>query len=529
MNDYRQQLADMGQDPEGWEQHYRQAESRGEASAFASAVAVFYEQAPDDLFFAAWYYRLRDVAQATAERVIAWGWALPLAFLNGLLYWWLSDMERYKITVAESWTIPLLVLLVTPIAAVAVLAFLSGAGKRSWSRAAIISLLLAVVTGYTLWAYRYTGGRSYLTLMAFHLPLVAWAAVAAYLLHGHHDPANRFAFLQKSLEVGIMAGLFAIAGGIFSGISLSMFDTLGITISERVFRLFFAGGGGLIPVLAVAIIYDPAQPPAAQSFTAGLNKLIALLLRLLLPLSILVLLIFLALVPTHFDEPFRNRDVLIIYNIMMFAVVALLMAVSPLQEGDLSPDLQRWLRRGIVVLAVLAWLVGLYALAAISWRTWHDHLTPNRLVFIGWNVINLFLLGALLWRQWRSPASRWLPALHSVFSRFATVYLIWALLMLIILPWLFGSGLIGGRVVNMPPALAPYVQDDVAPVILKCTASPHIYVIQKDGNKHWVKDIPTFEAQGYEWSDIQFVPCDVLRAIPDGQPIPPDAGPPPQP
>ena len=58
-----------------------------------------------------------------------------------------------------------------------------------------------------------------------------------------------------------------------------------------------AGGGGLIPVLAVAVIYDPLVEPKEQSFDEGLSKLIALLMRLLLPLSLLVLVIYLSRVP----------------------------------------------------------------------------------------------------------------------------------------------------------------------------------------------------------------------------------------
>ena len=38
-------------------------------------------------------------------------------------------------------------------------------------------------------------------------------------------------------------------------------------------RLFIAGGGGLIPVVAVAVIYNAAASPAGQAFDEGLSKL----------------------------------------------------------------------------------------------------------------------------------------------------------------------------------------------------------------------------------------------------------------
>jgi hypothetical protein len=65
-------------------------------------------------------------------------------------------------------------------------------------------------------------------------------------------------------------------------------------------------------------------------------------------------------------------------------------------------------------------------------------------------------------------------------------------------------------------------------VLLKCQGSPHIYALE-NGQKRWIKDIPTFETEGYVWGDVKSVSCDYLRGLPDGTPIPEDAGPPPQP
>ena len=64
-------------------------------------------------------------------------------------------------------------------------------------------------------------------------------------------------------------------------------------------------------------------------------------------------------------------------------------------------------------------------------------------------------------------------------------------------------------------------------VLLKCEGSPHIYALE-NGQKRWIKDISTFEAEGYVWGDVKLVTCDYLRGLPDGPPIPEDAGPPPQ-
>jgi hypothetical protein len=65
-------------------------------------------------------------------------------------------------------------------------------------------------------------------------------------------------------------------------------------------------------------------------------------------------------------------------------------------------------------------------------------------------------------------------------------------------------------------------------VLLKCRTSPHIYRLENQ-EKRWIRDIDTFVAEGHVWDDVRFVSCQYLRDLPDGLPVPEDAGPPPQP
>jgi len=76
--------------------------------------------------------------------------------------------------------------------------------------------------------------------------------------------------------------------------------------------------------------------------------------------------------------------------------------------------------------------------------------------------------------------------------------------------------------------LARFERGQPIHVLLKCAASPHIYRLEGE-RKRWIKDIATFEAEGHVWEDVQFVTCEELRAIPDGPPIPEDAGEAPRP
>ena len=533
---YEEVVSELGEDAEQLEQLYRSALKAGEGDAFGQAIAAGHAAEPDNLLYAAWYHRLRMTVEEVRASFVNWAWVVPLAVLNGLLFWWLSDDQRYMIEIAGSpgrpgtEIVPTLLVLAAPIIAVFVLIYLTVNGRRDWRLSAIIGGMLLAAAAYVLWAYPQTGTRpfqtQYVNLMLLHLPLLAWAGVALYLTAPNPDAENRFAFLIKSLEVIVLGGLFVIAGGLFTAITIGLFDALGVTLPVVVQRLIIAGGAGLIPVTAVAVLYNPGRPPAGQAFDEGLSKLVALLMRALLPLTFIVLVVYLAFIPFNFRVPFENRDVLVVYNAMLFAVIALLVGVTPLSMAGLSPQLARWLRRGIIAVAVLALLVSLYALAAIVYRTGIYRLTPNRLAFVGWNVINIGLLIWVLLYQAQAAGGNWVGALHRAFSAGTVAYAAWTLAVILAVPWLFGVD--EQAVEALPPAVQEIVYEYPDPILLKCHRSPHIYLLD-GGDKRWIDTIETFEAQGFVWSDVRFVSCADLRSIPDGVPIPANAGPPPQP
>jgi hypothetical protein len=437
---YLERIRTAHSDPEQLEQTYRNALQDGEDVAFTGAIEELYTESPGNLLFGAWHFRLRDNPDHVVARTISWLAALAFAAANGLLFWWFSS-EHYQIVLRSGSNLPLLLLIWAPLSAICVMALLvySGAGRRALALA--LALLLMSVAIYPLWAHTLisdaTLEQHYLEQMLPHLSLLAWATVGIFVLRGRGDSVNRFTFLIKSLEIFIMAGLFAIAGVIFTSITAGLFAALAIQLPDSVMRMIVAGGAGLIPVLAVAVIYNPAAAPAEQSFRDGLSKVIATLMRILLPLTLAVLVIYLGFIPFRFWEPFQNRDVLIIYNAMLFAVIALLVGATPIQPQTLPHQMRIWLRRGLIVVALLATVISLYALAAIGYRTWEGGITLNRLTIIGWNVINIGILTLLLVRQQRATAQTWTSAMQSAFGAGMPIYAAWALFVVLALPWLF--------------------------------------------------------------------------------------------
>jgi hypothetical protein len=442
-------------DPRRLEELYHSARGAHAAGQFAADLLVAYREEPQNVLFAAWYYRLQQERPGALRTYLSASWrvAVPLSAALGLAYWLLSDPHLLL-----PGHVPVLAVLWAPLAALALMAFLVRTTGQGLGRALVLGAGLAAVTAYgillivrpDLWIMA-TGGagpsatgtqasgpqQTYLLLLVLHLPLLSAGAVALTLLGWRSTPESRFAFLTKGIETVGTAGVASIVGGIFVGLTYGIFAALSVELPDPLLRLLIAGGAGLIPVLAAASVYDPTLPPAEQEFRRGFGRLQATLLRALLPLTLLVLVIYLAVIPFNFRQPFVNRDVLIIYNGLLFAIIALLVGVTPVRADDAPAGLERWLRLGIAALAGLVTLIGLYALSAVLYRTSQGTLTMNRLAVIGWNVLNIGLLALVLARLARPGRSGWLAALHGALGVGFSLYLAWGALLLLALPWLF--------------------------------------------------------------------------------------------
>jgi hypothetical protein len=426
-------------DPQQLEQIYQAARRSNQVKAFRSAIIARYESAPGNVLLAAWYYRLQNLAEDIRKpgRAINWLAAVPLSILTGLIFWAISDVENLLVLDLA----PQITLWWSPIATISALIFMAITAKKGYRVAAALGLGLLAAAAYTFLlapAFRFDwASKQYLILAIIHIPLLCWVALGVSALGINSSVTDRFAFLIKSIEVAIVAGLYLGAGMAFGGITVGMFAALGIELPEIPLRLIAAGGFGLLPVLALATIYDPTVTPADQDFEQGLSKFIATMMRLLLPLTLVVLAIYILVIPFNFFAPFESRDVLIVYNLMLFAIVGLLMGATPIKSDDLSPDLQKYLRIGIIVVANLVVLVSLYALSAVIYRTFQGGLTLNRLTVIGWNSINIGILLVLIATQIRKGREGWIEALQAVFSRATNAYLAWGFFLLIALPILF--------------------------------------------------------------------------------------------
>jgi hypothetical protein len=444
---YLTKIQENAHDAGALETLFRQAVSTRQEHEFKDDLEECYLQAQDEPLYAAWHYRLQEPAQPgkLASAGVNWRLALPIGLVLGVVYFLLLDQRFMATPFAGGW-IPVWI---GPLAALALIGYLALAGSKRWQWPVIVGVILMGLSTYAtlftvplarLAANQASPGTppQYLILAILHVMGCAVLAVLWVATGRRSEPIGRFAVLIKAIEVIITAGLLSSLGGFAMMLAVGLFGALGIRFeSEIYFRLAAGIAGGFIPLIATAIIYDPRLQPHMQDFSRGFSKVVAILLRLLLPLALVGLLVYIAVIPFYFWEPFKNRDVLIIYNIFLFAVLGMIVGATPLKQEGIPSNQQKLLRIGLFSVAGLAALISLYALAAIMYRTALSGFTPNRLTVLGWNIINIGLLLLLLFRQMKADSEHWLSALHRTFSDGIIAYSVWMGVNLIILPLLF--------------------------------------------------------------------------------------------
>jgi len=437
---YLEEIRSGHDNPELLENLYQTAQQESSSAEFAADLLSCYQDAPDNLLYATWHYRLQQSEDQADSRSVNWKLVVPLAIVTGLIFWVLS-LENLQLSFADG--MPYLAQIWALVAGAFVIAFLTLTTKIHLKRTIAVLVGFLAFGTYAMFFSIYPSDRNYQTLAAAHMPLLAWIGVGVIVLWRKADHQNRFSFVIKSIEMLVRSGIYVIGGAAFALMTYSLFQTIDIRIPHEIERLLFPGGIGVIILLATASTYNPLLEPVVQNFRYGLSKLVSTLMRLLMPLTLLVLLIFgyFILQPDNFWIPFNNRDALITYNAVLFGVVLLLVGAIPVHTRDLPDKVRSVLRKGIIAVAVLTVLVSLYAMSATIYRTYLGTITMNRMAVIGWNTINIGILLLLMYRLLRSDQDGWVHSAQSAFGTGMYAYIFWCIFVILSVPFIFGQGL----------------------------------------------------------------------------------------
>ncbi|MDP9374315.1 MAG: permease prefix domain 1-containing protein [Chloroflexota bacterium] len=258
------------------------------------------------------------------------------------------------------------------------------AGTLRWLAAAFVA------AGVVANAYPFAPGGSTEALTALHLPIALWLVVGiAYAGGRWNQVGGRMDFIRFSGELFIYYVLIALGGAVLTAFLMLMFETIGIDAESFVASWWLPCGA------AGAILVASWLVEAKQSV---IENMAPVLTRLFTPLFAAVLVTFVGTLLWTGRGADIERDMLIAFDLLLVLVLALLLYSVSARDPGSPPGAFDVLQVVLVVSALLADAVALWAIAA---RITEFGLSPNRVAVLGVNVI---LLVNLAWGS--TPGNR---------------------------------------------------------------------------------------------------------------------------
>jgi hypothetical protein len=289
-----------------------------------------------------------------------------------------------------------------------------------------------LLTFYFVWKR----GLNFVSALWLALPFatgVVFANIYAFHTRGAYARGRWFAdggrmnFVRFSGEWVIYYVLIALGGGVLTSFTFMMFRAIGMNPAWFV-------AGWLLPCGAAgAVIIGSWLVEAKQSV---IENMAPVLTRLFTPLFTVLLLAFLATMAWTGSPINVKREVLIGFDLLLVLVVGLVLYAASARDPQASPDFFDGLQ---LLLVVSALVVDGAALAAIAARISEFGFTPNRVAALGENLI---LLINLAWSAWIYACFLRHRGSFAVLERWQIAYLpvysIWAALVVVMFPPLFG-------------------------------------------------------------------------------------------
>lgn len=277
-------------------------------------------------------------------------------------------------------------------------------------------------------AFGFKPGGATEMLTAIHLPIVLW--LAAGVAHAGGDwrsGTKRMEYIRFTGEWLITYALIALGGGVLIGITTGVFSAVNIDSARVIGQWVLPCGAAGAAIVAAWLV------ETRRGLVGGMAPMLA---RVFTPLFAVMLVALLVGVAWSRGVIDIQRDVLLLFDILLVLVLALLLYAISAREPLAKPGLADRIQ---LVLVVAALVVDVFALANIVARLAEFGFSANRTAVIG---LNLILLVNLAWsavlqvRALRSGSGS--GALERWQTRYVPVYAVWSAIVVVVFPLLFG-------------------------------------------------------------------------------------------
>jgi hypothetical protein len=265
-------------------------------------------------------------------------------------------------------------------------------------------------------------------LTALHLPIALWLIVGIAYAGGRWGQVDgRMDFVRFTGELFIYYVLIALGGGVFTGFMAMIFRAIGIDV-EPFFESWLLPCGAIAAVVVGSWLVEAKQ--------SVIENMAPVLTRLFTPLFAALLVTFLATVVWTGRGVDIERNVLIAFDLLLVVVLGLLLYSISARDPRSPPGPFDILQVVLLISALLADGVALWAIAA---RISEFGFTPNRVAALGENVILLVNLAwsAVLYTHFLRGRGSF-TRLERWQTDYLPVYALWAAVVVIVFPPLFG-------------------------------------------------------------------------------------------
>jgi hypothetical protein len=293
---------------------------------------------------------------------------------------------------------------------------------RRWVLTAAPFALAALVVNL----YPYDADSATEVLVALHLPVVLWFAVAYPYMGGTiRSHERRMDFVRFTGEWFIYYVLIALGGGVLMALTALILEPTGVGVEWVPEWVLPSGAAGAVIVAAWLVEW---KQRVVENMAPVLTMVFTPLFALMLAGAVVVYAV------SGLGKAF-DRELLSVFDALLLVVLALVLYGMSAREPSTSPD---WMDRIQLVAVVSALVLDVMVLGAMIARIGELGFTPNRTAALGLNLVLLVNLAgaALLSARFLTRRSR-LHRLERWQTTYLPVFALWAATVVVILPPLF--------------------------------------------------------------------------------------------
>jgi hypothetical protein len=294
------------------------------------------------------------------------------------------------------------------------------------TRQCVLTAAPFVLAALVVNLYPYPADSATEVLVALHLPVVLWFAIAYPYMGGTvQSHERRMDFVRFTGEWFIYYVLIALGGGVLMALTALILEPTGVDAEWIAEWVLPSGAAGAVIVAAWLVEW---KQRVVENMAPVLTMLFTPLFAVMLAGAAVVYAV------TGLGGAF-DRDLLSVFDALLLVVLALVLYGMSARDPSTSPD---WMDRIQLVAVVSALVLDVMVLGAMIARIGDLGFTPNRTAALGLNLVLLVNLAgaALLSARFLTRRSR-LHRLERWQTTYLPVFALWAATVVVVLPALF--------------------------------------------------------------------------------------------